>query len=179
MNSKKTKTSPEPVITPDTPTRGQSINIITYRKNGSRRVTTSTPGGTLTKQSFGNETDINKIMAQYMQTGQLPAMNNLKPQFGDAPETDFQTAMNIVTSGQSLFNELPSDIRRDFNHDPAAFLDFCTDPENAEQLIEMGLMPQALAQPSKKAEKPPEKPSDTNKPADSGKDEAANDQLPS
>ena len=42
---------------------------------------------------------------------------------------------------QDMFESLPADIRTKFGNDPGRFLDFVEDPQNEEELIELGLKP--------------------------------------
>lgn len=93
-----------------------------------------------TKQSFKDECDINTIMARYMSTGQLPDLALANPQYFDASGADFQQSMEFVAGAQSLFAELPSQVRNRFGNDPAAFLDFCSHDKNRPELAEMGLL---------------------------------------
>jgi len=38
-----------------------------------------------------------------------------------------------------MFNDLPSSIRSRFGNDPAAFLDFVQDENNADEMVKLGL----------------------------------------
>ncbi len=106
------------------------------------RVRTETPGPSMTQQNFRDETNINLILAKYAKTGLLDHVNKYGGHYAEMPnENDFHAAMNLVTSAQSMFNELPSGIRGKFYNDPAQFLDFIDDPENRDEAIEMGLFP--------------------------------------
>lgn len=93
-----------------------------------------------TKQSFKAECDINNLMSRYLKTGVLDFVNKHAPQYQDVTGLDYQEAMDIVAHGNSMFNELPSKLRAEFDNDPALFLDFVSDPENAPEMAEMGLL---------------------------------------
>jgi len=93
-----------------------------------------------TKQSFKDECDINTIMSRYMRTGEMPMINVSYPQYMDCTAMDFESHMQFIAGAQSMFNELPSDIRNRFKNDPAAFLDFCSDEKNRPELAQMGLL---------------------------------------
>lgn len=94
-----------------------------------------------TRQEFKDESDINTIMAQYMRTGELPSLNEVAPQYLDLSESmSFQEQMLFVSEAQSLFSELPSEIRNRFQNDPGAFIDFCGDENNRPELAKMGLL---------------------------------------
>lgn len=54
-----------------------------------RRVSISFPEQGLTKQSFRDECDINKIVDQFARTGVINNLPRGEPQYGDAPEQSF------------------------------------------------------------------------------------------
>jgi len=93
-----------------------------------------------TKQSFKDECDINTIMRRYQSSGEIPNINQQAPQYLDATGFDYQEAMQFVAGAQSLFMDLPSEIRNRFNNDPAAFLDFTSQEKNRPEMAEMGLL---------------------------------------
>lgn len=93
-----------------------------------------------TKQSHAKEADINFIMARYHKTGLLEHSRKHAPNYGFATSDDFHTSMNIITQAQEMFEDLPSPLRARFYNDPAQFLDFVSDDENREELIELGLV---------------------------------------
>lgn len=93
-----------------------------------------------TKQSFKEECDINTILKRFNVTGQLP-VGPLQPQYGDFSGVfDYQTALNAVIAAQESFNALPAMLRNRFANDPAAFVDFCSDESNREEMIRLGLV---------------------------------------
>jgi len=61
----------------------------------------------LTKQSFKDECDINRIMARYQVTGMIDFVQKRVPQFLDCTAIDFQKSMDIVVQAQEMFSELP------------------------------------------------------------------------
>lgn len=91
-----------------------------------------------TKQSFKDDADINVIVSRFLKSGYLPPAVQ-EPRFGDVSGLEFQEAMQLVAVAQSQFEALPSVVRSRFKNDPAAFLDFVGNPDNAPELIEMGL----------------------------------------
>lgn len=95
---------------------------------------------TMTQQADANELDINVIMKRYTQTGQLPRINSAQPQYGDFSEVgDYRACLDKVTKAREDFNALPSHVRKRFANDPAQFVEFASDPENAEELKKLGL----------------------------------------
>lgn len=94
-----------------------------------------------TRQEFRDECDINTIMRRYISTGELPALNISAPQYLDVSEGyDFRAQMCHVAQAQTMFNELPSRIRSQFDNNPALFVDFCSNPANRTELAKMGLL---------------------------------------
>jgi len=124
-------------------------------------------GKSKTKQSMKDECDINMIMARYMKTGAIDHVNRHGAQYGFASSSDFAESMRLVADAQTMFDDLPSDIRTKFQNDPGQFLDFVQDDANASEMAEMGLtqaptqetatpVPVASEQPPEDAS-PPEK----------------------
>ncbi len=97
-----------------------------------------------TKQSLRKETDINFIMAKYEKTGLVDHLSKHGGDYGFASSVDFHECMNVVTKAEQMFEDLPAEVRRRFNEEPGAFLDFVVDPENREELIDLGLASEAL-----------------------------------
>lgn len=118
---------------------------------------TCAPGFGRTKQSFKDDTDINNILARFIQTGTLDFANKNQPQYGEIAVADFQSAMNIVASANSMFAELPAALRNRFKNDPSEFLAFVQDERNTEEAIELGLGTAQVApvQPAEPGATPP------------------------
>lgn len=104
-----------------------------------RKVTTVNNQPSMTKQSFKKECDINNIMAKHAKTGLINHVNQFDGKYGDATSIDYHEAMNIVTSSQQMFEALPAETRNRFANDPAQFLDFVQNPDNAQEMVSMGL----------------------------------------
>lgn len=93
---------------------------------------------TLTQQHSKDETDINKIMARYIKTGVIDHLAKYQPQYTDNNAIDYHESQNIIIKANDMFGDLPSSIRREFDNDPAKFLDYVQDPENHENLENLG-----------------------------------------
>lgn len=104
------------------------------------RVAESFEGVGRTKQGFAAECDINRIMARYMETGQLDPRMVREGRFGEIPDTDYQEAMFIVSEARSAFAELPASMRERFNNDPGQLLAWVHDPANIEEAHSLGLL---------------------------------------
>lgn len=125
-------------------------HTISQRDNGSRRVQFFSDDPGRTEQAHENDTNINKIMAKYVKTGEFPHTARGPGQYGDfASHADFHAAQNQILDARAQFMSIPAEIRREFDNDPGAFLDFINNPDNDEQAREMGLL----------EPKPPEPPS--------------------
>lgn len=95
----------------------------------------------LTKQEFTDECDINLIIARFAQTGEFLHQNSLAPRFGDFTLVpDFQSALNLISDAEASFASLSSKIRDRFANDPANFLEFVSDPANADEMRELGIL---------------------------------------
>lgn len=110
-------------------------------KDGDRNpVTVNTGSESFVEQHHLEDVDINKIMAKYTRTGLLTHQREYNGQYGDFSQTvDYQTALNTVMLANEMFLELPATVRRKFDNDPGAFLAWADDPENIEEMRELGL----------------------------------------
>lgn len=94
-----------------------------------------------TKQAFKDECDINRVMKKYEKTGVITHVNRFSGRYGDfisAP--DYQAACNAVLAAQDMFMTLPSKVRARFENDPRAFLEFAQNPDNVDEMRELGLL---------------------------------------
>lgn len=113
-------------------------NYDTNQASDDSGIDTGTEGGA--KQSFAEEVDINTIVRRFGLTGQLPE-NIRTPEYGDFTGiTDFHSAMNAVSKAREAFEELPANIRSKFQNDPGKYVDFCINPDNREELKQLGLL---------------------------------------
>ncbi len=97
-------------------------------------------GPSLTRQAEKDATDVNLIMKKYEKTGQLPEMIKQEPKFGDFSQMqDYHTSVNLVMKAEEQFRNLDAHVRKRFQNNPAEFLEFCEDPANAKEMIDLGL----------------------------------------
>lgn len=96
-------------------------------------------GDTMTKQSHKDECDVNIIVKRYQKTGVLTHLNGQIPRYDDATPVDLHMALNIINQASAMFDEIPATIRKQFNNDPAQFIEFVNNPANADKLVELGL----------------------------------------
>lgn len=105
-----------------------------------RQVGISDWGKGRTVQSEAESTDINKIMGKYRDTGILEHVNLQVPVYADFSDAvDFHTAKNALLAAEAIFASLPARVRARVDNDPGKFIEFAEDPDNAEELIELGL----------------------------------------
>ena len=95
----------------------------------------------LTRQEFKDECDINSIMSRYDAYLADPMKSVREPiyyDFASMPKT-LMEAMEVVKTGAEAFMRLPAAVRREFDNDPAAFVDYAADPSNVDQMRVWGL----------------------------------------
>ncbi|QCQ84572.1 internal scaffolding protein [Blackfly microvirus SF02] len=93
-----------------------------------------------TRQEFAEECDINTIMARYEAGGAISHVNRASPQYLDTTlYGDLQSRMDAFREATVAFNALPAAVRKEFDNDPQAFVDFAGDPANLPRMREWGL----------------------------------------
>lgn len=90
-----------------------------------------------TKQSFKDSTDINKILFRAQKTGTLSHLAKHEAFYGDFAEFDFTTAQNTIARANSIFEELPSELRNEFGGSPRKFFEYANDEQNVGRLAEL------------------------------------------
>lgn len=94
-----------------------------------------------TRQSEAKEADINTIVKQYDRTGVLPQVER-EALFTDVSEMpDYRTSLDFIRRANDLFMDLPADIRTKFDNDAAVFLDWTSDADNRDEMVELGMLP--------------------------------------
>ena len=121
--------------------------VIRTAFNGRERVPAAEdPGEGRTMQEFKDECDINNILKKYQRSGLVDHVREFEGRYGDfTAAVDYHEAMNITIQAQEMFMTLPSAIRARFENDPGEFLAFANNPENEDELREMGLLPSPAA----------------------------------
>lgn len=111
---------------------------------------TGGPAMSLTRQDAADECDVNKIMERFQATGYLPNVpgDPFYYDFTTLP-TDMMDAMSIMGRATEAFMTLPATVRKQFDNDPAQFVNFASDEANLDQMRVWGLAP-----PSEKAPEP-------------------------
>lgn len=115
-----------------------------------------------TKQDFKDQCDINNIIKAYKITGQVQHISAAAAQgrFEYLPDPmEFQDSLNTIRAADQAFAALPAKIRDRFANDPALFLGFLSDPENADEARRLGILnPSAAPLPSGPPNIPPAAP---------------------
>ena len=97
-------------------------------------------GESRTQQNFQAECDINNIIRRYQKTGLVNHVNGKTGEFMDlSAPIDYRSAVETVQAANDSFMGLPSEVRAQFGNDPAAFVDFMSDPSNLDKAVAMGL----------------------------------------
>ncbi len=94
-----------------------------------------------TKQEFKDESDVNVIVDMYTRGAPLPVQ--ITPgQFLDVSELgDYRTALDTIMEAEEVFKKMPKAVKDAVGNSVAGFLDFVNDPENTDQLVDLGLIP--------------------------------------
>lgn len=98
-----------------------------------------------TKQSFKDSCDVNKIVQRFQIKDANAHIVEFPPEaYGEFTGVDLLGAHQQVERANEIFAKLPSEVRKEFGHDPFAFAQFASDPANNGRLSE--LIP-AIARP--------------------------------
>ncbi len=118
-----------------------------------------------TKQSFRDETDINKIIQRAEKTGTISHLNRHQGSYSDFADFDYFGNLQKLTRGREIFDDLPAELRNEFEGSPTKFFNYVNDPANVGRIGE--LLPE-LAEPGRQlmsvvppvADTPPEIPAE-------------------
>lgn len=97
-----------------------------------------------TVQADRDEADINKIIARFNKTGQLPPVVRGEPFYGDVSYFgDLAESLIKVQEADELFMSFPAELRERFENDKVKFLEFVGDDKNRDEAIKLGLIQKA------------------------------------
>ncbi len=108
-------------------------NLGPKNKDGSNQQPQSYDDGR-TKQAFADEANIVKIMARAEKAGTISHLDKFEGVYVDYSNFDFQEQTNQLARGNSIFAELPGEIRQEFAQSPTKFFAYVNDPANKEDL---------------------------------------------
>lgn len=96
----------------------------------------------LTQQHFKQESDVNYIVGRYLKTGEMDWINERPPHYGDVTDipTDLMSAYEAVERAEVAFGDLPSEIRKSLDNDPARLSEWLLDEKNRDLAIKHGLI---------------------------------------
>lgn len=128
-----------------------------------------------TDPSQADDCDINNIVARYHKTGVFPG-TDVPAVFGDLSDTPtYQDALQVIINAENAFMTLDAKTRKKFSNSPSEFLEFIDDPQNAAEMVKMGLATIVEPSPSPAVSEPrggqPRPPKKDPKPALSSKDD--------
>ena len=99
-----------------------------------------------TKSEFKEEADVNNIVAQCIKKAISLPSGDRQPLFEDFSNIGtYQDAVTSVAQANEEFSHLPSEIRAKFDNNVQSLMDFIGDPENKDEAIQLGLLPQEEA----------------------------------
>jgi phage internal scaffolding protein len=100
-----------------------------------------TSGESLTQQHFKEECDVINIIKKHDRNGIIEHVQRGQARYGDFSEVaDYREALDLVRDAQNEFMTIPSDIRKKFDNDPGKFYEFVSNPDNKEELKQMGFI---------------------------------------
>ncbi|WNK14337.1 MAG: internal scaffolding protein [Microvirus sp.] len=94
----------------------------------------------LTVQADAEDADINVLVKRFHLTGTMPQFDRLPVTDDFTGVSNYQDALSQVKEADEKFMELPAEVRARFQHNPHAFLEFCSNPNNREEIQKMGLI---------------------------------------
>lgn len=88
-----------------------------------------------TKQAFADDADINKLLARAAKGDTISHLAKHGAVYGDFTDIDdLLVAHERLARGQAIFDELPGELKREFNQDARTFFNFVNDPANQADL---------------------------------------------
>lgn len=98
----------------------------------------------LAQQQFKDDSDLNVLFNRYLETNEMPQVDDALTYGNFEGIFDFQTAMNAVVKGRETFQQLPHRIKTRFDNDPQKLLQFLADPDNFDESVKLGLRERKL-----------------------------------
>lgn len=93
----------------------------------------------ITEQSHKDELSMERILSKYHHSLSQEHRLENRGMYGFASSATLQEALDIVHTARDMFDELPAPLRQKFGHDPANFLEYVQNPENAQEMVKYGL----------------------------------------
>lgn len=110
------------------------------RTEGRPRVHPKQGGPSRTRQAHKDETDINRIVGAWRETGIAEHVNLNRSVYGDFSNTkSYLDARVALQKADQIFMALPARVRARVDNEPGKLIDFVMDPANDVELQELGL----------------------------------------
>ena len=123
--------------------KGPIHKTITFRTayDPPKKYVFNTEGESRTQQHFKEECEIINIIKRHDRNGIIEHVQRGQARYGDFSEVhDYRQALDSVRDANEEFMQIPSDIRKKFDNDPGKFYEFVSNPDNKDQLKEMGFI---------------------------------------
>lgn len=138
-----------------------------YADNGEYFFPEYGPGRT--KQSFKDQCDINKILKKAQIKGGLAHVQKYpEASYGEFDQNaDLFTARERIEKATKIFNELPAEVRREFDNDPLAFTAYAAKQPPGELIQKIPAIAEPgnyFPNPVQRADAPSEAPQAANAP---------------
>ena len=114
----------------------------------------NTVGESMTQEQFAEESEINNIIRSHDRNGVIEHINRGNAIYADfSGITDFSDALEQIREAQSEFQNIPWEIREKFQNDAGQFFKFASNPDNIQELRDLGLAnpEQSVAMPTEQA----------------------------
>lgn len=100
------------------------------------------PEPSMTKQSFKDEADLNRIMRKYLTTGVLPIMRHrIGAAYGEFADVEDYFACQVkLKNAEEAFMLLPSAVRSACRNEPGLLLELLQDPARRGEAVKLGLV---------------------------------------
>lgn len=92
-----------------------------------------------TKQAFKDQCDINKMLKKAAKVGSIAHLEKYPEKVYGEFDGEFTLldARLVMGRAQEIFDDLPSQTRKDFNNDPLAYVQWAGKPENNDKLRDL------------------------------------------
>ncbi|AXL15527.1 internal scaffolding protein [Microviridae sp.] len=108
------------------PTRSGGIEVRTAQSPITRYQTSFIGVESMTRQDQAEMVNINNIYKKTQQ-GQLSLVSGTPPTFGDFSDVgSYDVILEAINNAQEAFMDLPSEVRKEYNNDPAVYYEKVT-----------------------------------------------------
>ena len=122
-------------------TKGEGQYILTTKdKKKVLKVVTYNGTESLVDQAQTKMTDIQVLLEPAMRNGLLKHSLQYAEDSDNIPSTTYQEALITVANAQQMFDDLPVNMRSRFNQNPKEFLEFTSNPANAQEMQKLGML---------------------------------------